>query len=410
MERRVDVNYVSKNDTWYEIPSNTRALMNTVFNEGKDNTNNFMKGTFFEMTIPENDFFILPIYMGESGGNFSLCMHVDGYKDQVVWKKWQGLRYTENSNTNKWSELSSTSNRNGKNLYGVDRIQSKPIKISVKDLPKGEKMYFYLYITEAASGYNKKGDVMSCANGYIKEYEFTSDDLTPSALPGVKVDSQVECKFFGCEDASTSKTDKDCNDVVFLCYGQPHVPQSAKVKDLTLVKAKRYMIEDLGVANDKDFNDVVVDVIQTFDAQIKTYDDGTPLQGFENPDYKLVSTKAEVRALGGKLNFELKISNTTWKKSDTFEDFTQMLGTSTPDLNAEPLHVIENITGYDFKANNVELTVFNDGNKVARKIDFPETGDYPLMIATSLDEIWSKEKVKFPFKTYEGSAAAENAE
>ena len=54
MERRVDVNYVSKNDTWYEIPSNTRALMNTVFNEGKDNTNNFMKGTFFEMTIPEN--------------------------------------------------------------------------------------------------------------------------------------------------------------------------------------------------------------------------------------------------------------------------------------------------------------------------------------------------------------------
>ena len=155
---------------------------------------------------------------------------------------------------------------------------------------------------------------------------------------------------------------------------------------------------------------MVVDVIQTFDAQIKTYDDGTPLQGFENPDYKLVSTKAEVRALGGKLNFELKIGNTTWKKSDTFEDFTQMLGTSTPDLNAEPLHVIENITGYDFKANNVELTVFNDGNKVARKIDFPETGDYPLMIATSLDEIWSKEKVKFPFKTYEGSAAAENAE
>ena len=404
-----DVNYVSKIDNWYEIPANTRALMNTVFKEGQDNTNNFMKGTFFEMIIPENDFFILPIYMGESGGDFSLCMHVDGYKDKVVWKKWQDLRYTENSNSIMWSYLSSISNRGGKNLWGVDRIQSKPIKISVKDLPKGEKMYFYLVITEAASGYNKKGDIMSCANGYIKEYAFTSDELTTSSLPGInKPQEKVECKFFGCEDASTSKTDKDFNDVVFLCYGQPHVPQSSKVTDLTLVKAKRYMIEDLGLANDKDFNDVVVDVIQTYEAQIQTYDDGTPLQGFENPDYKLTSTRAEVRALGGKLNFELKIGDTTWTKSDTFKDFTQMLGTSTPDLKAEPLHVIENISGYDYDKNNVELTVFNDGDKVARKIDFPEVGDIPLMIATPLNIIWSKEKVKFPFKEYEGSAA-ENA-
>jgi len=70
--------------------------------------------------------------------------------------------------------------------------------------------------------------------------------------------------------------------------------------------------------------------------------------------------------------------------------------------------MIENITGYDYDKNNVELTVFNDGNKVARKIDFPEVGDIPLMIAMPLSTPWSKEKVKFPFKKYEGSAA-ENA-
>ena len=39
-----------------------------------------------------------------------------------------------------------------------------------------------------------------------------------------------------------------------------------------------------------------------------------------------------------------------------------------------------------------------------RKVDFPAVGDIPLMIATPLNIIWSKEKVKFPFETYEGSA------
>ena len=404
------ISYVEPQNGWYEIPANTRSLMNTVFKEGQDNTNNFMKGTFFEMVVPENDFYILPIYMGQSGGKFVLCMHVDGVEtDQVVWRKWDNIQHKEKENSN-WTDLTENNSRSGKNLVGVARIQSKPIKINVKDLPTNAKMYFYLLITKEASGYNHKDDVLGCVNGYIKEYEFKSGDLTPADLPGVNMASgdKVECKFFGCEDASTSKTDKDFNDVVFLCYGQPHVPQSSKVQDLSLVKAKRYMIEDLGLANDKDFNDVVVDVIQTFEAQIKTYDDGTPLQGFENPDYKLVSTRAEVRALGGKLNFELKIGDTTWKKSNTFKDFTQMLGTSTPDLKAEPLHVIENIIGYDYDKNNVELTVFNDGDKVARKIDFPEVGDIPLMIATPLSTPWSKEKVKFPFEEYEGSAA-ENA-
>lgn len=164
------------------------------------------------------------------------------------------------------------------------------------------------------------------------------------------------------------------------------------------------MIEDLGMANDKDFNDIVVDVIQTFEAQIKTYDDGTPLSGYENPDYQLKSTVAQVRALGGRLNFELKLGNTTWRKSDTFTDFTQMLGTTTPNLNAEPLHVIENVTGFDMDKNNIEVTVFNEGDKVARKVGFPDAGNIPLMIATPLSVIWSKEKVKFPFEVHEGSA------
>ena len=389
-------------DKWFEVKDGTRALMNTVFGEGNNNTHNLMEGTFIDLKVPENDFYILPIYMGQSGGNFDLYIHVDGVaKDILVWHKWENIEY-KMPNDNKWKKLTKKDNRDGYNLLGVDKIQSKAIKISVNGLTPNSTMHFYLKITEQASVYNHKDDVLSSRNGYIKEYAFKAGDVNLTDLPGLEnAQGQIECKFFGCEDASTSNTDKDFNDVVFLCYGQPHVPQSEKIQDLTMVKSKRYMIEDLGMANDKDFNDIVVDVYQTFEAQIKTYDDGIPLAGYENPEYQLKSTKAEVRALGGRLNFELKLGSTTWRKSDTFTDFTQMLGTSAPNLNAAPLHVIENVTGFDMDKNNIEVTVFNEGEKPARKVGFPGIGEIPLMIATELDIIWSKEKVKFPFEVYQ---------
>ena len=396
---------VSQDGGWYEVPTKTRNLMNTVFGEGNNNTQKLMEGTFIKLIVPENDFYILPIYMGQSGGDFKLCMHVDGVdNDFIVWSKWDNIQYKTTNNPN-WTTLDKTHSRDGYNLVGVSDIRTKPIKISVADLPKNAKINFYLLITEQAGNYNHLGDKLGCVNGYIKEYAFNSDEVDMEGLPGYNAENgQIQCKFLGCEDASTSKTDKDFNDVVFLCYGQPRVPQSEKVQDLTMVKSKRYMIEDLGMANDKDFNDIVVDVIQTFEAQIKTYDDGTPLSGYENPDYQLKSTVAQVRALGGRLNFELKLGNTTWRKSDTFTDFTQMLGTTAPNLNAEPLHVIENVTGFDMDKNNIEVTVFNEGDKVARKVGFPDAGNIPLMIATPLSVIWSKEKVKFPFEVHEGSA------
>jgi len=357
-----EIDPVSVDKDWYVVSQKTRSLMTTVFGEGNNNTQKLMEGTFIELVVPDNDFYILPIYMGQSGGNFKLCMHVNGVdNDMVVWSKWDNIQYKEKANSN-WTTLDKDHSRNGNNLVGVSDIRTKPIKISVKDLPKNAPMHFYLLITEQAGSYNHKGDKLGCLNGYIKEYAFNSDEVDMAGLPGYDTNKgQIQCKFFGCEDASTSKTDKD-------------------------------------------FNDIVVDVTQTFEAQIQTYDDGTPLSGYENPDYQLKSTTAAIRALGGRYDFELKLGNTAWRKSDTFEDFTQMMGTTAPDLNAAPLHVIENVSGFNIDANNIELTVFNEEGKVARKVDFPNVGDIPLMIATPLNIIWSKEKVKFPFKTYEGSA------
>lgn len=224
------------NGDWYVVPAKTRNLMNTVFGEGNNNTQKLMDGTFIKLIVPENDFYILPIYMGQSGGDFKLCMHVDGVEnDFIVWSKWDNIQYKEKS-TSGWTTLDKTNSRNGNNLVGVSDIRTKPIKISVADLPKNASMYFYLLITEQAGNYNHLGDKLGCVNGYIKEYAFNSGEVDLEGLPGYNAENgQVECKFLGCEDASTSNTDKDFNDVVFLCYGQPHVPQSEKVQDLTMV-------------------------------------------------------------------------------------------------------------------------------------------------------------------------------
>ena len=56
--------------------------------------------------------------------------------------------------------------------------------------------------------------------------------------------------------------------------------------------------------------DVVVDVFETYTAKVETYQDGTPLSGYENPNYVKTGTKAYIRALGGTLDFELKIGTT----------------------------------------------------------------------------------------------------
>ena len=404
------VNPLEKNFGWYIVEDNTINLMKTVFEEGHDNTQNFMKGTFFELIVPNNDFYIMPIFMGQSGGNFELYMHVEGVAHDVkVWSKWENIAYKEKGNEKDYTLLTKQHSRDGNNLVGVKKIATKPIKIKKDQLPVGAKMYFYLKITEAAGGYNHKDDVLGCLNGYIKEYEFNASDINLTSLPGIEANKEIKCKFFGCEDASTSKTDKDYNDVVFLCYGQPDVPTSGKVKELTMEVAKRYMIEDLGESDDTDFNDVVVDVIETYSATIQTYDDGeTPLSGYENPDYKKTATRAEIRALGGILDFELKIGKTTWRKSEkvTEWDWTTMDhgNTINPNYQAEPLFTFA-VEDYDPELNNVSLTVYQTTG--LGKVIFPATGTVPMMIATDTTVDWSPERIPFSFKQYEEVGEAE---
>ena len=404
---RADLNLnVNPSTTYYGVQQKTLTMMNTVFKEGKDNSG---PGTFFGLNAPKNSFTIQPIFMGKSGGNFKLYLHVEGVaEDRIIWEKWQGIQYKKEGSSD-WETLSSTHNEGGENLVNATAIQTQPITIS--GIPEGTEMWLYLKISQAASGYNSAGDIMGSHNGFMKEYTFTNDQLDLYSLPGVEAGKQVQCKLIGCEDANTAKSDKDFNDVVFLLYGQPEVPTSFKIKTLTEDLTKRYMIEDLGATDDFDFNDIVVDVTSHYEAQIKVDDNDEPLPGYENPEYTYKSSYAEIKALGGTLDFELTIGNTKWKKSENFADYTEMINTKNPDYNAvlkkfdvAIYDATTNPEGYNPTANNISVTVYQkDTNRTANVVGFPKNGAVPMMIATDAKVEWATERARFSFEQFQNA-------
>lgn len=407
---------MTKSESYYEVEQATLDKMNEVFEEGR---NNYSAGKAFAMTVPANDFTIMPIFMGQSGGDFDLYMHVDGIGEILVWRKWEGIQakfagsdnwkdlYTEEQKFVgyefsledwKWVPVYETVRKtttNGENTKNATAIQSK--YITFHGLPAGKAMYFYLKITKTATGspenYNEEGQSLGSVNDFMREYQFGANDLTPSNLPGV---DKPEIKIIGCEDASSDRmTDKDYNDVVFMLYGEPYVPESFDVEDLEKTVKKRYFVEDLGTSDDTDFNDIVVDVVSTYTYKKTTSDTG--IVTFSDETIK--SRKAEIRALGGTLNFELNIGGTTWKKSADF-DPSVMYNTQAPDYT-EVLHTINLPNEYDPASNDISVTVYQkDSDKVSATVNFPATGTVPMIIAANAYEKWSVEREAFKWKLF----------
>lgn len=396
-------NQLNNANNYFTVQPSLLQLMHDNFKEG---INHEQEGTYFGLNAPENDFYIQPIFMGQSGGNFELRLFiVDTNQDILIWKKWENMIYKMSDFDFSWHRLSSSNNNGGKNLVDAKYIKSVPIKIS--GIPEGAEMYFYLKITSAASGYNTRNEQLGSPDGYIREYAFTPDAATLNGLWGVNKNSTdpIQCKLIGCEDASNpATTDKDYNDVVFLMYGQPTVPQSFKVRHMTKKYLKRYMIEDLGDTNDTDFNDIVVDVIDNYECDILVdeNDKPLPLPQYQNPVFKYVDTDAKIRALGGTLDIAITIGNTTWRKSDYFpETYTEMMNTINPDYNAV-IGVPFKVTGYKYSENNISVKVYGkNGEKDAYIVGFPSVGDVPMMIATGTDVKWSKERSGFNYKQFQ---------
>lgn len=372
--------YERKNsDGYYEFPAATITKMKSVFVEGR--RENKKMGTAFAMTVPENAFTIVPMYMGTSGGNFDLYMHVDGIAEDIkVWSKWQDMQVKGKNKAgqtvNSWTNVRTFDNEH--NCTNATAIQSKYYTFS--GLPAGATMYFYLQITATASGFNQKGDLMSSVNDYMREYKFKSNEL-PSNLPDV---TNPEVMIIGCEDAKTN-SDDDYNDVVFMIYGEPYVPSTFEVKEFETTYAKRYMIEDLGSTDDFDFNDIVVDVQETF-KQVKT----TDAQGKVTwSDPVLQGQKAILRHRGGILPFELTIGSTKLDKMD---------GVLSDDPNTE-----FTVTGWNRTANNISIKVYQGkDSQTATQVNFPKEGAIPMIIATDTNVAWSAERVEFNWKELMG--------
>ena len=407
---------MTKSESYYQVEQSTLDKMNAVFKEGR---NNYSTGKKFAMTVPANDFTIMPIFMGQSGGDFDLYMHVDGIGEILVWRKWEGIQakfagsddwkdlYTEEQKFVgyefsledwKWVSVYETVRKtttNGENTKNATAIQSK--YITFHGLPEGKTMYFYLKITKTATGspenYNEEGQSLGSINDFMREYQFGDNDLTPANLPGV---DKPEIKIIGCEDASSDRmTDKDYNGVVFMLYGEPYVPESFDVEDLEKTVKKRYFVEDLGTSDDTDFNDIVVDVVSTYTYKKTTSDTG--IVTFSDETIK--SRKAEIRALGGTLNFELNIGGTTWKKSADF-DPSVMYNTKEPDYT-EVLHTIVLPNDYDPASNDISVTVYQkDSDKSSAIVNFPATGTVPMIIAANAYEKWSVEREAFKWKLF----------
>ena len=385
---------MTKSQSYYEIESATLSKMNEVFKEGR---NNYNTGKKFAMTVPSNDFTIMPIFMGTSGGNFKLCMHVDGVGEIDVWNKWEGIQVKGKNKNGRtvtdWTDVYTFDNDH--NCLNATAIQSK--YITFHGLPAGATMYFYLKIISAASGYNTAGQSLGSINDYMREYQFGANDVTPSKLPGV---DKPEIKIIGCEDAVTN-SDKDYNDVVFMLYGEPYVPESFEVEDLEKTVKKRYFVEDLGTTDDFDFNDIVVDVVSTYTYKKTTSETG--IVTFSEEQVK--SRKAEIRALGGTLDLELNIGGTTWKKSSKF-DPAVMYNTGNKETGELPdytavLHTINLPLEYDPASNNISVTVYQkDSDKVSANVNFPANGAIPMIIAANAYEVWSVERVAFNWKKF----------
>jgi len=245
----------------------------------------------------------------------------------------------------------------GKYTYFFLGLDNNYININVKD-----DKYYSLW-TKAAGTENLNFN----SYRYINTYEASGFNwwigcaepgFTPRDMSKVTKYDLVNCKCFIVNNhtyvAFDCNGDNDYTDLI--CW----------VEDIT--PSKRYMVEDLGGDSDFDFNDIVFDV--------------RPKSGKKN-QYECL-----VRAMGGTLNFTIKVGTTEWTKSKDF-DYAIMYNTQDPDY-ADVLARFE-VNGWDVKQNKVEVTVEGKNGKFI--LPFPEDGTVPFMMAVSVAKNWSKEFV-----------------
>ena len=227
-------------------------------------------------------------------------------------------------------------------------------------------------------------------------------DVPPTVtldLPSnIKLNDGATIKYIGIEDNTEGNTDNDYNDIVLAVVGNPDIPEEVIITEneyeVPTYLAKRYMVEDLGATDDFDFNDIVIDVYQNFNEKHKvTFENGARKSDVITETVKSDQV-AVIRAMGGTVDFTLKIGDNTWSKSGNGFDVTKMLNTQSIDKNAKLAEIT--VTGWDPDQNNVEVEVKDAKNNGVHTITFPKKGEAPMIIAVDESQEWMTERNSVP--------------
>ena len=305
---------------------------------------------------------------------------------------------------------------NMQTINGMDRLINKDgnyVKDGVVNMkgiyieaPVGTAVEVYIeniYNYTKAAGNNYKRAYPSPAgttNGRAI-YVDIPENIRPE-IEGVELKEDAVIKYIGIEDIaeglSYNSTDNDFNDLVLAVVGNPDVPQEKIIEEdkykVETCVPKRYMIEDLGSIGDFDFNDIVVDVEDyTVETHKVTRENGV-ITSDEVISTTSAPTKAVIRALGGTIDFDLKIGDTIWKKSDSKYTVTTMYNTEGT-IDYDKVLAEFEVTGWNANDNNISVTVTESSGKVFT-ITFPKKGTAPMIIAVDPTQKWMGERKSVP--------------
>jgi hypothetical protein len=108
---------------------------------------------------------------------------------------------------------------------------------------------------------------------------------------------------------------------------------------------------------------------------------------------RAAAQKAIIRAMGGTLDFTLKIGDTTWSKSGNGFDIGTMYNTKEIE-EGKVLKEIE-VSGWKPDDNNISVEV-NEKSRGVYTITFPKAGTAPMIIAVDPTQPWMVERQSVP--------------
>ena len=381
----------SKEDYWYEVDNSTLNWMHEQLVEGEDHRD---LGKLFYMTVPGNDFYIVPIYQGVASAVWEFHV-VIGSDDYLIWGKseeieikdvrnqeWHGVvqpTYEWGGDGQWWESLFNTDGNDkwtwipteGGVRNTVTNVRAIPRKFS--NFPVGEDMYFYLKVTQGDAGNCETGTEQSSLNGQMLHL----DCPRPTNIP-----AEYETMIIGCEDANLENADYDMNDLVLLVYG-PQMPKPIEITEgdpVVSTKTVRYMIEDLGDTDDFDFNDVVIDMLDITE-KTPVYTNGK-LTSWNEVSHR---QQAIIRHLGGVLPFTLTVGDTTLPELGGQSTFQ-----TSPDQKFD-------VSGWNIDQHNISVQVRQKSNStVYYHVTFPRAGEAPMIIAVDPTQTWMPERHSVP--------------